>query len=155
MNSNVIRIMPVHQRVESQRYPSCFSIQESLDSPPRSTERGYITCSLRPCDGSDSSSALLSASLDHCARRSTADPSDSLSALLSQAEAQDPRSGHSKQGTRVTNGAGLRDLSTNNLAIDTNMTLNKRRIRPVVLEIHRIFNAQHTLQPSHPRPART
>ena len=84
MNSNVIRIMPVHQRVESPRYPSCFSIQESLDSPPRSTERGYITCSLRPCDGSDSSSALLSASLDHCTRRGVVLPSrlfDDLTSL--------------------------------------------------------------------------
>ena len=36
--------------------------------------------------------------------------------------------------------------------LDTNMTLNERKFRPFVLEIHRIFNAQHTLQPSHPGP---
>ena len=36
--------------------------------------------------------------------------------------------------------------------LDTNMTLNERKFRPFVLEIHRIFNAQHALQPSHPGP---
>ena len=39
-----------------------------------------------------------------------------------------------------------------NPPLDTNLTLNARRFRPFVLEIHRIFNARRTLRPSHPRP---
>ncbi|KAL1712199.1 hypothetical protein EV715DRAFT_297300 [Schizophyllum commune] len=35
---------------------------------------------------------------------------------------------------------------------ETNITLNERKYRSFVLEIHRIFNAQRTLRPSHPGP---
>ena len=48
--------------------------------------------------------------------------------------------------------AALEGLSTNDLALNTNMTLNERKFRPFVLEIHRITDAQRTLRPSHPRP---
>lgn len=46
----------------------------------------------------------------------------------------------------------LKAYQTMHSPFDTNMALNARRFRPFVLEIHRIFNAQRTLRPSHPRP---